>query len=197
MRIISGIARGMTLRVPRGADTRPTSDRVREAIFSSLGQRVVEARVLDLFAGTGALGLEALSRGAASAVFVEQSRTALRSLRENVAEFARRDPSADDRIRVVAGDVFDQLQRLPGPFGVVFADPPYATVTTALLGDTRLTDLFGPQGVFVLESAEREALTIPSPWCASRHASYGDTRVTFLCRISSPPSAGRPGEGSG
>jgi len=90
MRIIAGLARGMPLVVPRGSVTRPTSDRVREAIFSSLGDRVVGASVVDLFAGTGALGLEAASRGARSVTFVEQNRAALQSLEKNVAEFVRR-----------------------------------------------------------------------------------------------------------
>src|SRR5690349_20743372 len=104
MRIIAGIARGMPLNVPRGGDVRPTSDRVREAMFSSLGARVVGADVLDLFAGTGALGLEAASRGAASVVLVERARQALESIAANLASFAKQ-RGEKPSIHVVRGEV--------------------------------------------------------------------------------------------
>ena len=109
MRIIAGLARGLPLTVPRGDATRPTSDRVREAIFSSLGARVTAATVLDLFAGTGALGLEALSRGAQSVVFVEQARTALDCLAKNLAGFQPAPVTT-----TVRGEVLRELARMAG-----------------------------------------------------------------------------------
>ncbi len=124
MRIIAGAWRGRTLIVPDGEGTRPTADRVRQALFDRLlhaawaGREAIEdAAVLDAFAGTGALGLEALSRGAASAVFIENDAKALLALRRNVA-------AADGKGRVIAGDA---LRPPPGqPCGLVFLDPPYA-----------------------------------------------------------------------
>src|SRR5512146_1544881 len=104
MRIIAGIARGMPLAAPRSGETRPTSDRVREAVFSSLGECVVGASVLDLFAGTGALGLEAASRGADSVAFVERSMPALKSLEQNLATF-RRGREISCSLTVIRADV--------------------------------------------------------------------------------------------
>ena len=121
MRIITGRARGARLKTPKGLLTRPTSDRVKESLFSILGGRVVGRRVLDLFAGTGSLGLEALSRGAASAVFVDRATEHV--LREN-AEHTRLDEAA----RILRGDVFSVLSRLAAEsavFDLVFCDPPY------------------------------------------------------------------------
>ena len=121
MRIITGRARGARLKTPKGLLTRPTSDRVKESLFSILGGRVVGRRVLDLFAGTGSLGLEALSRGAASAVFVDRATENV--LREN-AEHTRLDETA----RILRGDVFSVLSRLAAEgavFDLVFCDPPY------------------------------------------------------------------------
>jgi 16S rRNA (guanine966-N2)-methyltransferase len=118
MRIIAGEAKGRRLRSPRGSGTRPMMDRVREAVFSSLGGAVVDARVLDLYAGAGTLGLEALSRGARSVVFVESADTALRALRDNV-ELVGLGGS------IVASDVASFLETDTGVFDLAFVDPPY------------------------------------------------------------------------
>lgn len=121
MRIIAGDWRGRLLKAPAGAATRPTADRVREALFSMLASRLGTfegLRVADLFAGSGALGFEALSRGAAHVTFVEQDRAALDAIRANAAAL-----KADDRVRILAGSAL----RLPAskPFDLIFADPPY------------------------------------------------------------------------
>lgn len=124
MRIVAGRARGRRLVVPPGRDVRPTSDRVREALFSSLGSAVDGARVLDLFAGSGALGLEALSRGAASAVFVDSARRAREALARNLSA-----TGFEPLARVIAGDALGALERLAregARFELVFVDPPYA-----------------------------------------------------------------------
>ena len=127
MRIVAGDWRGRRIAAPAGTSTRPTSDRVREALFasltSSLGAGLGGVRALDAFAGSGALGLEALSRGASSAVFVESERGARAALEANIAALG-----AADRGRVIAGDAFALAARhgIPGgPFGLILLDPPY------------------------------------------------------------------------
>ena len=175
MRIIAGLARGLPLAVPRGDATRPTSDRVREAIFSSLGARVPGADVLDLFAGTGALGLEAVSRGAQSVVFVEQARVALDCLAKNLAGI-KPAPVA----KVVRGEVLRELARLTGPFNLIFADPPYGTEFVPMLETVRMRGLLTVDGLFVLESAKRDALVLPANWRLHREGIYGDTRVSYV-----------------
>lgn len=119
MRIIAGSAKGRTLVGPRGSGTRPMTDRAREALFSSLGSRVPGARVLDLFAGSGSLGLEALSRGAVSVVFVERGREAQTALTRNVAAVG-----LGGEVR--RSDVDRYLDRCRGRFDLVFVDPPYS-----------------------------------------------------------------------
>ncbi len=118
MRIIAGHAKGRRLVAPRGEGTRPMQDRVKEAVFSSLGPTVVDADVLDLYAGTGSMGLEALSRGAHRAVFVERDRHALAALRTNCGNVGL---GGD----IVAGDVRQFLSRASQTFDLVFVDPPY------------------------------------------------------------------------
>jgi 16S rRNA (guanine966-N2)-methyltransferase len=135
MRITGGVHRSRPLRAPKGVNTRPTSDRVREALFAILqADRVLDgARVVDLYAGTGALGLEALSRGARHATFVECARSALEALRANVAALG-----LEREARIVPALVERSVEILSreGPFDLVLADPPYALVRTGELADT-------------------------------------------------------------
>lgn len=183
MRIIAGIAKGMPLAVPRSG-VRPTADRVREAIFSSLGERVASADVLDLFAGTGALGLEAASRGARSVTFVENSRTALPVLQRNLETF-RANREIHCELTVARAEVFAQIRKLAGgarKFSLIFADPPYGDAAQTLLTDKNLPLLFTDESLFVLESAQRDELRTPAAWKPVRESTYGDTRVTFLAR---------------
>lgn len=180
MRIIAGIAKGMTLAAPRG-DARPTSDRVREAIFSSLGERVIGATVLDLFAGSGALGLEAASRGASTVTFVENARASLDAIERNLESF-RRNRGVTCQFKVLRADAF-KLPAMEGTFSLIFADPPYGDAAQKLLA--RPLPL-APGGVLVLESAKRDPLTPGEAWSVKRDAVYGDTRVSFLVTSSSP-----------
>jgi 16S rRNA (guanine(966)-N(2))-methyltransferase RsmD len=119
MRVVAGSARGLRLRGPSSEGTRPISDRAKEALFNILGRDVVGGRFLDLFAGTGAVGVEALSRGAAAATFVERDRTAVADIEANL-EHTR----LGDGAQVVTADVFRWLERGTGPFDVVFCGPP-------------------------------------------------------------------------
>src|SRR5215213_10272553 len=155
MRIIAGTARGIRLApVPRGV--RPTSDRVRESVFNALGQFFDGGYVLDLYAGTGALGLEALSRGCERAVFVEKDRRALAAIWENL-----RRARLADRAQVVASDVGRALDRLHTDgrqFSLIFADPPYRIAAKEVGGVlSRLGALLVPGGRVVIESGEASA----------------------------------------
>ncbi len=178
MRIIAGTARGTRLAaVPKGV--RPTSDRVRESVFNSLGQ-FFDGEVLDLYAGTGALGIEALSRGAERAVFVERDRRALAAIRENL-----RRTRLPDRAEVVAGDVRRALDRMLTDgrvFNLIFADPPYRIAKTEVGGlVSRLRALLAPGGRVVIESGEApQQGTKEGKKGVTRR--YGGTFVTILDR---------------
>lgn len=181
MRLIAGSAGGIPLLSPR-PDTRPTTDRAREAIFSKLSRRMEGARVLDLFAGSGALGLEALSRGAQGALFIESSRDACAIIRRN-AEKTR----LSARAAVRQADVFAWLKTAEGAYDLVFADPPYRKAPTdsdfasALLHSPALPRLLAPGGVFVLEShAGHSLLAIPPAWRQLDQRRYGASLITFL-----------------
>lgn len=181
MRIIAGLAKGMTLAVPR-TGVRPTTDRIREAVFSSLGGRVVGACVLDLFAGTGAFGLEAASRGAESVTFVENARGALECLEGNIQAF-RRNRDVNCSLSVARSTVAAQLRKIAADgetFSLVFADPPYGEAAQELLHDENLPRLLASDGLLVLESAKRDAPAADAPWELVRGAVYGDTQVDFL-----------------
>lgn len=170
MRIIAGMWKGHGLTVPKGRAVRPTTDRVREAWMSALGEEVTGARVVDLFAGSGALGLEALSRGAASLVSVERDRRALSALRTNVAKLG-----AEQRCTVVADDVFRFLGRIDDPFDLAFADPPYDTGDAARLIELFLEEAFAKE--LWVEHPSREALSLPD---RARTRRYGDTALTTI-----------------
>ncbi len=171
MRIIAGEWGGRRIRAPRGRGVRPTTDRVREAWMSALAPRLAGARVVDLFAGSGALGLEALSRGAASVEFVERARDALDALEANVALLG-----AGDRVRVVRDDVFRYLARLPdGSFDLALADPPYEHGHAARVLEWALAHPFA--GELWVEHHTREPLPdLPG----LRHRRYGDSTLTIL-----------------
>jgi 16S rRNA (guanine966-N2)-methyltransferase len=180
MRVIAGSAGGIRLAVPKRG-VRPTMDRVKAAIFSSLGEAVVGARVLDLFAGSGALGIEALSRGASSAVFVEEDRQSAAIIEGNFAKTKLKG-------RVRQQDVFDFLRHASGieTFDVIFADPPYEKTkageqfTEKLLADEAMPRLLEPSGIFVLEKHPGETLPDMEQWHLIRQKTYGATEVLFL-----------------
>jgi 16S rRNA (guanine966-N2)-methyltransferase len=182
MRVIAGRAGGIRLDVPR-RQVRPTMDRVKAAIFSSLGERVIDARVLDLFAGTGALGIEALSRGASSARFVDHDREAVAAIERNLAK-------TKFEGRVLKRDVFDFLRRPVSTqcFDIIFADPPYEktkddkSFTDLLLRSEELVELMEPAGTFVLEKRPSEKTCETELWRVVRAKTYGATEVLFLNR---------------
>lgn len=188
MRITGGQAGGRILKVPKGLAVRPTPDLVKQAVFNSLGARVVGARVLELFAGTGALSLECLSRGAVSAICVEKSPKHAAFIRHNasVPEFP---PGA---LEVRVQDVFTVLLHLVESgrqFDLVLADPPYGeknvgrrstSFAQQLLDDSHLPTLLAPGGRFVLGHARRDTLEIPEPWHEVKMLKHGDSIMRFL-----------------
>lgn len=186
MRLISGSAGGIPLDVPKNV-TRPTQDRVKQAIFNMLGELVDGARVLDVFAGSGALGLECLSRGAASALLIEQDRAACEVIRKNITKTRLEGASIRQE------DVFKVLPQLAGQegggsaFDLVFADPPYAnkpgeedlSLKLALMPE--LHALVAPGGSLVLECrVTRNAPPDWGPWERVRDREYGSTRILWL-----------------
>jgi 16S rRNA (guanine966-N2)-methyltransferase len=183
MRIISGSAGGIPIKVPK-SETRPTTDRVRQAVFSMLGGEIVGARVLDLFAGSGALGLEALSRGAATALFVDHHPAACKIIHENLAK--SRLVGAEVRQGEVSR-VLAALARGGAQFDLVFADPPYAHArgdvdfTTQLLASEDLRAVMKPGASFVFECrVTKDGNDSWSGWQIERDREYGSTRILWL-----------------
>jgi 16S rRNA (guanine966-N2)-methyltransferase len=183
MRIIAGSAGGITIKVPDSV-ARPTTDRVREALFSMLGDAVENARVLDLYAGSGALGLEALSRGAREAVFIEQNSQACAIISDNIKR------SRLSAGRVMKGEVTSTLRRLAQSgehFDLIFADPPYAKKPgdtdhgKVLLNSDSLRNLLAPDGWFMLETMVTKRADDAMPqWTVVRDRAYGSTRILIL-----------------
>ena len=199
MRVIAGTAGGIPLVCPRWEGVRPTMDQVRAAIFSSLAERVPGARVLDLFAGTGGLGIEALSRGARSATFVERDRRAAECVRKNLAA-----TRLSEGAEVVCLDVKTFLQRRADrpdavPFDLIFADPPYTAgdqkedFATALLGNAALVRALASDGLFILEKSPRHPVALDANgWMPIRQKRYGTTEVVFLRREDDLPPIDPP-----
>ncbi len=193
MRITGGIAAGRILKVPKGFDVRPTPDRVRQAVFNSLGERIIGARVLELFAGTGALSLECLSRGAVHALCVEMSPRHAEVLRQNFATAQ----IAGGRLDVRVQDAFTAIAQLAAAgtrFDIILADPPYGeknvgrrstSFAQQLLDDPNLPGLSGPESLLVLGHARRDTLSLPDAWREMKMLKHGDTVMRFLKTFSS------------
>ena len=176
MRVITGTARGVQLKTPEGMQTRPTSDRVMEALFSIIQFDVPGKRVLDLFGGTGQLGIEALSRGAKSAVFVDVGEKACKLIRENLYRC-----KMDNNAQIIRADYLQYLQTCRDKFGLIFLDPPYAEVflENALKKITEI-DILESGGIIVAERPVGKDL----PWdftgySRSKDYKYGNTLLTL------------------
>ena len=176
MRVITGKARGVQLKTPEGMLTRPTTDRVKEALFSIINFDIPGAKVLDLFGGTGQLGIEALSRGAKSTVFVDAREEACKLIRENLKR-----TKLEQDAKVVRSDYLDYLERCREKFSVIFLDPPYAEVflENALNRITEI-DILQSDGIIVTERPLGKEL----PWelegyTRSRDYKYGKTLLTL------------------
>lgn len=192
MRIISGKAGGIPIKVPK-AETRPTTDRVRQALFSMLGEEVVRARVLDLFAGSGALGLEALSRGAESALFVDHHPAVCKVIHENLTKSRLTGAKVQQS---EAARALQSLARQGTQFDLVFADPPYAhsvghvDFTSQLLTNADLKAVIAPGGSFVFECLVTTGGNDSwSGWQIERDREYGSTRIVWLRKSGDVESA--------
>jgi 16S rRNA (guanine966-N2)-methyltransferase len=201
MRITGGNAARRILKVPKGLAVRPTPDLVKQAVFNSLGGRVIGARVLELFAGTGALSLECLSRGAVSAVCVEKSSRHAEVLRQNfqVAGFP------PETLQVRVQDVFAAIAQLAATgerFDLVLADPPYGeknvgrrstSFAQQLLDEVNLPVLLAAGGLLVLGHTKRDTLSLPEFWQEQKRLKHGDSIMRFLgaaCGIAESVSGG-------
>ena len=182
MRVISGSAGGISLRTPIHG-VRPTMDRVREAIFSTLGDLVLGARVLDLFAGSGSFGIEALSRGATEAVFIDNHPKSVDAIRFNL-EKTRLEGT------VIREDVFKYLPRVDQPFRLIFADPPYVkhagdrNYALEILESKLLSRAIDPEGILILERAPARKDAVSGIWEITRSKKYGKTEVIFCVPVS-------------
>ena len=178
MRVITGKARGVQLKTPEGMLTRPTADRVKEALFSIINFDLPGAAVLDLFGGTGQLGIEALSRGAAEAVFVEKRLDAVRLVKENLALC-----QLQDKARVHAGDAMAYL-RSGEKFDLIFLDPPYGSdLLNQALETITAFDICRAHGIIVAESAADKALPVLAPpYRLYREYRYGQIKLTVFHR---------------
>ena len=187
MRITGGNAARRILKVPKGLDVRPTPDLVKQAVFNSLGARVVGARVLELFAGSGALSLECLSRGAASAVCIEKSHRHAEFIRSNTDT-----AGYGELLEVRTQDVFpamNQLVESGRQFDLILADPPYGeknvnrrstSFAQQLLDNPNLPKLLAPGGRFVLGHTKRDTLELVAPWAEAKLLKHGDSVMRFL-----------------
>ena len=176
MRVISGSARGIALKTPKGMTTRPTADRVKEALFSILQFELPNASVLDLFGGTGQLGIEALSRQAAKAVFVDESMDACNLIKENLKR-----TNFLEKARVVRSDYMNFLKTCSEKFDIILLDPPYAEVflENSLKMITEI-DILQSSGIIVAERPLGKDLFLDFPgYIRSRDYKYGNTLLTL------------------
>ena len=180
MRIIAGKFRGKQLQTPEGMHTRPTADRVKEAVFSAIQWDIEGRSVLDLFGGSGQLALESVSRGAKSAVIVESDISALKKIEANIKACG-----AEQECRIVKGDAFSFLQRQKrGSFGLIFLDPPYGgdLLNHAICEICRI-DILAEGGIIIAESSEKDILApISAPYRVLRQYHYSHTNVTTIIR---------------
>ena len=196
MRIIGGIAAGRILQVPKGLGVRPTPDLVKQAIFNSLGARILEARVLDLFSGSGALGLESLSRGASQVLSIEKSAKHARWIQGNIREC--RIPGGRHQMKIQ--DVFSALKHLiekETRFDLILADPPFGdkninkrseSLSQRLLDLEDFPQLMEKNGLFLLGHTRRDTLSIPTSWHGLKTMRHGDSVFEFLEPVGTPAS---------
>lgn len=176
LRIIAGRWRGRRWRFPADTAIRPTPDRVRETLFNWLAPYVVGARVLDLFAGSGALGLEALSRGAVSVDFVDSDARCIDALRHRISEWSQAETPAQGHARCHRADATSWLQSAPGPYDIVFVDPPYAAgLWSAICSTLEQGGKLAPQAFIYVEVPAASALpALPAAWSPWRSGKAGE-----------------------
>ncbi len=197
MRIIGGTAAGLLIEAPKGYDVRPTPDLVRQAVFNSLGGRVIGAHVLDLFSGTGALGLECLSRGAAEVLSIEKTHRHAAMIRKNLESTGL----PLERHQVREQDVFTAIGQLASSqrqFDLILADPPFGeknigrrstSMSQRLLDDEDLPKLLKDGGLFILGHTKRDTLSLPTTWQELKVLRHGDSTMRFLQKTNTSTTA--------
>ncbi|EGO65138.1 16S rRNA (guanine(966)-N(2))-methyltransferase RsmD [Acetonema longum] len=180
MRVITGTAKGTILKAPEGMAIRPTTDRVKESVFAILGERIVNAKVLDLFSGTGNLGIESLSRGAQQVVFVDQSAVSLRLIKENL----QRTRMTEKEHLVLRLNISGGMERVMsfGGFDLIFCDPPYNKgLIDNVLGfiDKNISILEG-EGLIIVEHSKHEQVGAYRHLETKRLETYGETCISFI-----------------
>ncbi|MBP1760291.1 MAG: methyltransferase, RsmD family [Firmicutes bacterium] len=181
MRIIAGELRGRQLKTVEGLNTRPTSDKVKGAIFNVLGNKIINSRVLDLFAGTGNLAIEALSRGSHEVVLVEKNFDAFQIIRRNLEQLG-----VSQKSKPFLMDAFKFIHKYPDEvFNLIFLDPPYRQgLITKVLLTLKECSYLTPDGVIIAETAKDEELTDDIyPFEVRKTGEYGDTKVWYLQRM--------------
>ena len=172
MKILSGLYKNRPLKTPRGDKTRPTSSKVRESVFNILQNRIEGARFLDVFAGSGSMGIEALSRGAKKAEFIEWDKQSAACIRENLALLKLHAPIHQQAAEIA----FKRLLKDKAQFDIIYIDPPYSLDVTPLL--EKIGPLLAPEGILILEQSKRTKIDIPSlKKTDERH--FGDTTLHF------------------
>ena len=181
LRVVAGKARGVSLKTPEGSSTRPTTDRVKEAMFSIIQFELTQARVLDLFAGTGQLGIEAISRGAASAVFIDESEHACKLIRENLKR-----TKLESQAKVIRSDYLSYLKTTKEKFNIILLDPPYAEVfLEKSLNMITEIDILQSGGIIVTERPLGKDLVCDfSGYTRSKEYKYGNTLLTLFRKAS-------------
>ncbi|MBR5538006.1 MAG: 16S rRNA (guanine(966)-N(2))-methyltransferase RsmD [Clostridia bacterium] len=180
MRIITGTARGKRLQTPDGLHTRPTSDRVKQSVFNIIQFDIEGRKVLDLFGGSGQLGLEAMSRGAASCVIVEGDRNAQKAIEANI-----RNCGFDRGCQLIKGDAFQFLQRQkPGSYHLIFLDPPYGgELLNRAIAEICRIDILAEGGIMVCESAADDVVQpVQAPYRVVKQYRYGHTDLTIITK---------------
>lgn len=179
MRVIAGIAKGIPLKAPKGMNTRPTTDRIKEALFNIIGPKVIDACFLDLFAGSGGIGIEALSRGAEQTIFIEKDSNAIHTIKSNLV-FVKLEEFGEV-YRNDIGKALAVLGKKGSKFDIIFMDPPYEReFEEDTLHKIANNNLLKPNGMIIIETSKRTIL----PECIDnfklfRQESYGDTLLNF------------------
>ncbi len=179
MRVITGSAKGLKLHTPEGMNVRPTSDRVKEALFNIIGPYIEDALFVDAFAGTGNVGIEALSRGAKMCVFIEKIPRCVKIIKENLKK-----TGLDNKAKIYKGDVFFGLDLLKRDFNKVdyfFLDPPYKSeLIPKVLDYINKREMLNYKGGVIIEHLQKNEIKIDNSWCIESCRNYGETSLSFL-----------------
>lgn len=187
MRIISGSAKGRRLKAPPGLNTRPITDMIKEALFNVWGTRIYEAKMLDLFAGSGSVGIEALSRGAEYVVFVDNSNSAIKVIHENLNHC-----NFESNFDIYRGDVFQVLKRIAhrsAKFDLIYIDPPFTqdSLFKTVMELLSQLDILESAGIIVIRTPRKKDMPSFEPLYKYRHDNYGESSLHYYRRYEEEP----------